>query len=58
MRWVVAAGGGDSSREEERIDMAAERMQLRGLCHGPNGLNKKEKRYTCQGRGVSANQHY
>lgn len=47
MRWVVAAGGGNSSREEGRIDMAAERMQLRGLRHGPNGLNK-DKRYTCQ----------
>lgn len=29
-RWVVAAGGGDSSREEGRIDMAAERMHPRG----------------------------
>lgn len=26
----MAAGGGDSSREEGRIDMAAERMQPRG----------------------------
>lgn len=42
-------GGGsrrrDSSREEGRIDVAAERMQPRGLCPGPNGLNKKNKRY-------------
>lgn len=48
LRWVVAAGGGDSSRGEGRIDMAAESMQPRGLCHGPNGLNVKDKRYTRQ----------
>lgn len=42
-------GGGsrrrDSSREEGHIDMAAERMQPRGLCPGPNGLDQKDKRY-------------
>lgn len=48
MRWVLAAGGGDSSREEGRIDMAAERMQPRGLCHGPKGLDKKDKSYARQ----------
>lgn len=50
---MVAAGGGDSSREEGHI----ERMRLaKGLGHRPDGLDKKDKGYSRQSLVFSSRQ--